>query len=391
MDKLAETVNWLVGEGRFLRDNRELLERFCDRVVATGIPLTRAWLHNRALHPQYKGVTRVWKRGETLVERYLDHGFEKTPAYLNSPVRFVVEHGKIFRSRLDTEDALPFPVLGELRQAGYVDYVIAPILFSAEAANALSWATDRPGGFSEDDLKFFSAIVPSYAAIVEAKSLRRFASNMLTTYVGREPGELILKGQIRRGEVRTITAALMLVDLRGFTGLSDTLAPSAVIDTLNRYFDCVIPPVKAHGGEVMKIMGDGILAIFNEGPDRGPAEVCRQALAAATEGLAALQRSNGGDGAKVLELNAGFALHHGTASYGNIGTEDRLDFTVIGPDVNLTSRIERLCRELDQKLIMSQEFADRLDTPMFEIGHFALRGFSRMQLLFGLPIPPSAG
>jgi adenylate cyclase len=218
--------------------------------------------------------------------------------------------------------------------------------------------------------------------------LRRFAVNMLRTYTGREPGELILKGQIRRGDVRTITAALMLVDLRDVTLMSDTLAPAAVIETLNRYFDCVMLPINQHGGEVMEIMGDGVLAIFNDSVQGRPDTACRQAFEAAKEGIEALAESNRSQPEDAPHLAAGFALHYGMVAYGNIGSSDRLDFTVIGRDVNLTSRIERLCRELDRQLIMSSVFVGHLQLPMFEIGHFAPRGFPRMQLLFGLPPDP---
>jgi adenylate cyclase len=208
---------------------------------------------------------------------------------------------------------------------------------------------------------------------------------VLSTYVGREPGELILKGQIRRGDVRTIKAALMMVDLRDFTGLSDALAPSEVIETLNHYFDCIIPPIKSHGGEVLEFLGDGVLATFNENDERSAREACQLAFQAARKGLDGLAALNHDLSITPRQLKAGVALHHGEVSYGNIGAGDRLDFTVIGPDVNLTSRIERLCRELDRNLIMSEDFVRYLDSPVFEIGHFRLRGFSRMQLLFGLP------
>jgi adenylate cyclase len=170
--------------------------------------------------------------------------------------------------------------------------------------------------------------------------------------------------------------------------MSDTHSPELVIETLNRYFDCIIPPVQRRGGEVVEIMGDAMLVIFNENSDRNSQDVCRRALEAAKEGLAALERSNVTQaaigGPDCVILHAGFALHHGQASYGNIGAGDRLDFTIIGPDVNLTSRIERICRIIGRELIMSANFAGLLDEPTFAIGHFDLRGFARKQLLFGL-------
>jgi adenylate cyclase len=383
-ERVARVSNWLTQEGRFLANNYELLGRFCATVVDAGVPLARAWLHVRTLHPEFAGVSRLWRRGMKIEERYLDFGFEKTPVFLNSPVRLVVEERQARSWRLDGGEPLPFPVLEELRAAGYVHYAIAPIIYTDGTANAVSWASDAPGGFGDADLRFFEAILPIYAAVVELKGLRRFATNVLSTYVGKEPGELILKGQIRRGEVRTITAALLIADLRDFTGISDTLGAAEVIDLLNRYFDCVMPPIQRRGGEILEFMGDGILAIFNENGERSAKDACRLALDAAKEAIDALATLNRAP-SMTQPLSAGFALHRGQVSYGNIGAGDRLDFTVIGPDVNLTSRIERLNRELDRQLIMSEAFVRYLDLPMFEIGHFRLRGFSRMQLLYGLP------
>jgi adenylate cyclase len=375
---------WLIREARFLPGNREVLEQFCQRVAAAGVPIDRVSLHQRAFHPQYRGVSRVWYSDRELEERFLDHGIEKTALFLESPVRPVIEDGKSFAWRLDGNAPLPYPMLEELRDEGYTDYMIAPLIYAATGLiSSFGWATRQPAGFSEDDRQLFHDVLPGYASISELKALRRFVGGMLTTYVGEEAGKLILEGQVRRGDVREITAALILFDLRDFTSMSDRMKPRAVLRMLNRYFDCVMPPVQEHGGEVVEIMGDGVLAIFREGPERDAEEACSSALAAATAGLAALVEHNRKH--PTTPLHAGVALHYGTVSYGNIGSGNRLDFTVIGPDVNLTARIERLCRELDRSLIMSEAFADTLHRPMWEIGHFELRGFSKMQRLFELP------
>jgi adenylate cyclase len=383
-DRSARLSKWLTQEGRFLSNNRELLEQFCANVVGAGVPLARSWLHIRTLHPEFAGVSRIWRRGMQTEERFLEFCFEKLPAYLNSPVRYVVDCKKFCRWRLDGGGMLPFPVLEEHRTAGYADYAIAPMVFSDGRVNAVSWATDHPGGFSEADLRLFEEILPTYSTVVEVKSLRRFAVNVLSAYVGREPGELIMKGQIRRGDVRTIKAALMMVDLRDFTGLSDALPPLEIIEALNRYFDCIIPPIKNRGGEVLEFLGDGILAILNENAERSARDACQLAFEAAQEGLDRLAAQNNELSIPPRHLKAGCALHYGEVSYGNIGADDRLDFTVIGPDVNLTSRIEQLCRELDRNLLMSEDFVRNLDSPVFEIGAFRLRGFPRPQLVFGL-------
>ena len=381
---VQEIRDWLTREARFLADNAALFAAFCERVVALGVPLDRASLHLRALHPQYRGVSRIWRPGKPLDERFLDHGIEKTATYRDSPVRVIAEEQQRLEWRLDQGDPLPYPVLEELRAEGYTHYVIAPIVYASGMVSALSWATRHSGGFGAAELRLFDEILPIYATLVEAKALPRFMDSMLTTYVGREPARLILDGQVRRGDVRAITAALMLIDMRDFSLLSDHMSPRAVTRLLNEYFDCVFPPVRAQGGEIIEIMGDGVLAIFDHSADDSAA-ACHAALTAANEALGALAARNRRKPPGAAELRAGVALHYGTVSYGNIGSGDRLDFTVIGPDVNLTSRIERLCRELDRHLIMSEAFAERLDRPVWELGHFELRGFARMQRLFELP------
>jgi adenylate cyclase len=384
LDQLSvELSKWLISDARFLPGNPEVLTEFCDRVAAAGMPIERVSLHQRAFHPQYRGVSRIWRPGQALEEKFLDHGIEKTATYLESPVRLVVEERQSLNWHLDGNHMLPFPVLDELREQGFTHYVMEPLVYAVGIVNAFAWATKRPGGFTAGEMQFIRDILPAYAAVTELKALRRFISGVLTTYVGAEAGKLVLDGQVRRGDVHEITAALMLVDLRDFTLMSDRLSPRAVIRMLNSYFDCVMPPVQAHGGEVVEIMGDGVLAIFQQSADRTAAEACGSALAAANAGLTALAERN--QRHPATPLNAGIALHYGKVSYGNIGSGDRLDFTVIGPDVNMTARIERFCRELDRSLITSEAFADTLNRPMWEIGHFELRGFAKMQRLFELP------
>src|SRR5437763_4654178 len=319
-DPIREITDWLIGEGRFSKDNAELFTRFCVRFIAAGVPLDRALMHLRAVLAQYRGVSRIWKPGEPLDERFMDHGIEKTATYLESPVRVVVEQRQRLEWRLDNDRALPFGLLEELREQGYSHYIIAPLLFGMGTSNALSWATPRPGGVGPAALRLADEAWPALAPVIEAKALWRFTGNMLTTYVGREPARFILEGQVRRGDIRTITAALMLVDLRDFTLLSDSESPRSVIRMLNEYFDCVFPPVRAHGGEIMEIMGDGVLAIFHQEPGSSAREASNAALAAATEALAEVADRNR---RHQPVLQAGVALHYGTVAYGNIGSGDR--------------------------------------------------------------------
>src|SRR5438046_4743451 len=192
-DLSAEVGHRLLLEGRLAAENAELFGRFCEQILGRGVPLDRGYLHLRALHPQYRGVSRIWKPGEPLSERFIDYAIEKTATYIESPVRVVVEQRQRLEWRLDNNNALPFATLEELREQGYSHYVIAPLPYAtAGLTNALSWATRRPGGFTAAHLHLFDALLPVYGTLVEAKALWRFSTNMLTTYVGREPARFIL-------------------------------------------------------------------------------------------------------------------------------------------------------------------------------------------------------
>jgi len=222
--------------------------------------------------------------------------------------------------------------------------------------------------------------------VAEIRALRRTAGNLLNTYVGRSAGERILAGKIRRGFLETIHAAIWLSDMRGFTALSERLPPRDLVDLLNRYFDCQVPPILAHGGEVLKFMGDGLLAIFPLSSDGGDAgEVCRRALASAREAKAlidALDAPAGVEGGDAIRF--GLALHAGQVMYGNIGGGDRLDFTCIGPAVNLAARLEKVAAGLGRSIVASAEFAGHVPDEFTPLGEFAVAGFAAPQMVFGL-------
>ena len=245
----------------------------------------------------------------------------------------------------------------------------------------MSWTTTRPGGFGEDDIAALEAVRLPLARLAEVHALRRVAATLLSTYVGHDAGERILQGRIRRGDIERIDAVILLADLRDFTSLSNRLAGEAVIALLNGYFDAVVPALAAHGGEVLKFMGDGVLGIFPAAA--GPGAACREALAAVAEAdaaLGALNARRAEDGEPALRY--GLALHLGEVLYGNIGSAGRLDFTAIGPAVNLTARLERLARDLGRTVVVSAAFAARCPAPLIALGRHELRGFAEPETVF---------
>jgi len=257
-------------------------------------------------------------------------------------------------------------VLMELWGEGYTDYFSAPMLFTTGEAHALTFATKAADGFSEADVVAMRRVIRPLARIGEILALRRTATTLLDTYVGRKTGDRILAGRIRRGDFETMRAVIWFSDLRGFTQLSASASTREVIETLNRVFDCQVPSIEKCGGEVLKFMGDGLLAIFPFADGDDPAKLADRAIEAAEEALAAV--------AALEPLRIGLALHVGELAYGNIGGEHRLDFTAIGPAVNLTSRLEALTSKLGRPLVVSEELARITSRATEELGTFDLKG-----------------
>lgn len=381
-----EAASWLSGAGRDVPDARALLEDFSARLIHLGLPLIRATTHAPTLHPSYRWVMRVWHRGRPTVELRRRHGVEGTAVFHGNPVEHVVATGEPFLCRLDGPAPLPFPMLEELRAEGLTHYLIVPLRASGGRTGAASWATDAAGGFSPEAVAALVALADPFSLVFELKGLDRMLSDVLESYVGHDPARRILAGTVRRGDVRPMRAAMMLTDLRGFGELSDRVGAHAVVASLNRMFGALVPAIEARGGEVLKYTGDGVLAVFDAG--RGEAEARRSAFAAAEDGLAALSDLRDEAG-RLFEI--GVALHVGDVAYGNVGGGDRLDFTAIGRDLNLLSRVERLCKSYALPLLATDAFVDGLDLPLDLVDTVALRGFPERHAIYGRPVDALRG
>lgn len=383
---LPEPIPWLLTEARRIADGETFLARLCERLLAVGLPLYRATIGVRVLHPQLIGVNLLWRRGAEVERIERTHGTELTSTYLESPIRVLYEGAAALRRRLEGPDAqLDFPILKELRAEGVTDYVAMAMPDMEGQPASVTWASDRPGGFSTADLTLLWDILPILSLSIEVRKVRRLAGNLLDFYLGQQTGRRVLQGAIRRGELETIHAALWYSDLRGFTAMSDTLPFVELIELLNAYFEAVSEPVMARGGEVLKFIGDAMLAIFALDPAR-EGEGVRLAMEAAEEALRNVERVNGtraAQGKRTFRL--GIALHVGDVGYGNIGAPTRLDFTVIGQAVNKVVRIEALSKALDRALLVSSEFAHRCTHPLISLGFHALRGISEPEEIFACP------
>lgn|SRR5688572_23130651 len=391
--QFVELAAWITDAGLAGHSETATLEGICDRAVTLGLPLARVTALIDTLHPIYEGRAFIWKRdkNETAISEY-DRSSQNLRRWVGSPFYYLEKNDEsLLRRRLTAETEKEFPVFPELRAEGMTDYVAMVNRFAADGIVGnmdcvySSWTTDAPAGFRDADVADIGRLMPLLALTLKATSLARIAGTLVETYLGRDAGRRVLEGRISRGVAEQIEAAIWFSDLRGYTRLSDTAKPEEIIPLLNEYADAIISAIHEHGGDVLKLMGDGVLAIFTAA-DRSRA--CEAALTAAEDAPRRVAEVNGrrsADGLPTTELYLG--LHIGEVFYGNIGSKERLDFTIVGPAVNEVSRIASMCRSVDQPLLVSSAFATALGASrsrLVSVGRYALRGVSRPQALFTL-------
>jgi len=380
-------VDWLTNgtsDERFI-DN--IFAEMCIRLQQAGIPLKRSTMHVRIQHPQWLGAAFMWLDGmrEAKISR-VDFDVLERSEFIGSPVSEMLDGASELRENLEGDPSLGrrHAVYDEMRAKGLTDYVAWPLHHTLGKRHLVTFATDRPGGFDDAHLVALKNVLPVLALVSEIRVKNRLARTLLETYVGSHAGELILAGATRRGTSTTVRAAIMICDLRDFTKISDNWPRDDVIDLLNDYFDAMSEPIARHGGEILKFIGDGLLAIF---PLSGPG-ACANLLRAVTEArqaMAALNERNNGTGR--APLNYGIGVHVGDVMYGNIGSSSRLDFTVIGPAVNMASRLEALTKQLGRPVLLSRAFAELVEREfeLEHVGKYEVRGFSDPIELFAYP------
>jgi adenylate cyclase len=266
---LQEVTDWLIDGARSATSPIRLMAETCERLVAAGMPLWRVAVFVRTLHPDIYGRAFFWRPGAEVVMNPAGFEVQDSPEYRRSPLAILYDTAREVRYRLDDPGSRRFPFFDDMRGEGVTDYIALPLLFIDGSTHGSSWTTKQPGGFGDDELAALRAIVRPLTRIIEIVNLRRTSLSLLDNYVGNSAGERIMGGQIRRGHTDTLHAAIWLSDLRGFTALSDRLPAETVVDILNHYFDCQVSAIRDHGGEVLKFMGDGLLAVFPIAEGRG--------------------------------------------------------------------------------------------------------------------------
>ncbi len=390
--ELQKLKDWLIDGARSAPGPTRMMSETCERLVQAGLPLWRVGVFVRTLHPDIVGRNFIWRPGAEVVMGTANYEALDSPEYRSSPLAIVFGEGREVRSLIDAPDSKRFPFFDDMRAEGVTDYIALPMMDSDGSIHASSWTTKQPGGFTDDQLSGLRSLIPPLARLIEVTRLQRTAMVLLDTYVGNRAGERILGGQIRRGHAETMHAAIWLSDLRGFTALSDRLPAESVVDILNLYFDCQVSAIRTHGGEVLKFMGDGLLAVFPIAEQPGDTEdVCANVLAAARESRANVEAMHFAVGETIERFRFGVALHVGKILYGNIGGGNRLDFTCIGPAVNLAARLEKIAGRLRRTVVASSAFVRACDDGWSDLGEFPIAGFSKAERVYGLldetPVP----
>jgi adenylate cyclase len=400
--RIIGTHMWAVREGLRGAGAYELFDGFCQRLVIDGIELWRAHLAMETLHPQWSGYGYTWRRDLNAIEpaQYV-HGSTEDADFLGSPFNELIvraqagEENPSMRRRVEQDDQRDFPVLVEFFAAGATDYLAYLFAFgkggdrSQGTGIVYSFVTDRRGGFSDDETTLLQATLPGLSLAMKAHAGYVIASGLLGTYLGADAGARVHAGSIMRGSVDTLRAVIWYADIRGFTAVSDSAPGPVVVELLNEVFEILTASLRVHGGQVLKFIGDGMLAVFSfEEHDR--AETCRHALDAAIEAMRNIDEMNKARAtAGVPVASVDLALHLGEVLYGNVGATDRLDFTVIGPAVNEVARIEALCEPLGRPVLVSAEFVAGImgaDNRLESLGRHALRGVREPKEIFALDL-----
>lgn len=393
----SPSVQWLLSTGWAITDVTELVQRFAGHLLAEGIPLRQLMLFMYSAHPQVEGVSFTWRRDTANVETGpIFQALAQARVRQQSPFAATNDDtARLIRCQLERTKPDPDdPILKRLKTQGATDYVAVPMVFPDGTSSTVAFVCDGPGVFSDCEVEQFDQSATVLARLLEPHAVRRTARKLLETYLGKRTGEQVLKGHIERGAGNNIHAVIWFCDLRDSTVMANSMPRQSFLGVLNDFFDCTAGAALDHGGEVLRFLGDASLAIFPTGEVVIGAEkrccdtasACLSALAAAKDAQDRLKRLNAtreqrGD----APLRFGLALHMGNVTYGNIGVAQRLEFTVIGAAANRAARLEDLCKDLDQSILVSAEFKRCFPGQLVSLGHYALRGISTPEEIFTLP------
>ena len=377
--KRTGIVEWLIGPARQGARPEEIVGGLAERLVEAGVPLLRVRIGQQVANPLISAWGVIWSRGSGPETYTVPRGMLATGSYQGSPFERVAKTRATFHRSLETlKQGVDHPVLFELAESGSTDYLAMPIEYGDGSLQVSAFTTDRAGGFAAAEVKLIESLAPAIGAALEPAAMRHSMASLLEVYLGSGPADRIGKGAFQRGQTTEIDAAVLITDLRDSTGLSERLAPDALLEKLGAYFEIAVDAVREQGGDVLKFVGDGVLAVF-PADQGGRQDACIRASRAVMNAF-----SN--PAAAGMRFIA--ALHVGPVVYGNIGSPDRLDFTVVGPTVNYLSRLEGVAKSLDRRVVCSGEVAGVLSAEAaVSVGSHVLKGFADPQEVFELRLP----
>ena len=373
MKKTDHLVRWLISEGRLIGDETEIVKGYCEELTHLGVPLARARIAQNYSNPLLSAWGIIWTPEET--RRYtVATTVLSTSAWHGSPFEYVVTQRRPLRKRLvDLELNAEHPVYTDLAKAGATDFLAVPLEHGNGSVQGTSYTSNAPSGFSDQHIQYIEETRHALAAALEPIAMRHSQKSLLETYLGHGAAQEIGQGHIKRGEHKTVSAAILFADLRGFTAKAGTWPEAELLKMMGEYFEMVVSPIRERGGDVLKFMGDGILAVFES--DDVACDACRSAVEAAQCALSNLDNYNAeavAGGREAIDFVIG--LDFGEVTFGNIGSPDRLDFTVVGQAVNVASRVQELCKKLDQKLLMTRRVAHSVTGKAQFVGSYSVRG-----------------
>ena len=382
---IDDTLAWLFSKGRFIVKPAEFIEALGRQLIDDGAPVWRVRFSCRTIHPLMAGWSVIWSADMAQAEiTPARHEFRQLDSYIGSPLAEVVRTGTTYRRNLaELDEAVDHRVLFELKEQGATDYLALPITLSDGSLSTLTLVSDDNDGFTETHLDALERMALYMSPVLEVMVVRHIANAVINTYVGHRTGERVMDGQIRRGDGENISAAIWFCDLRDFTPLTETLQPQALLSLLNSYFEILSAAVVARGGEVLRFIGDAMLIVFPVTGEVSRQRACENAVEAALQGISDMQDFNRNQ-VDSPQLRFGIGLHIGEVIYGNVGAPDRLDFTVMGPAVNRTARLEGLTKTLGVPLLMSSTFVSSIAADTVSLGYQRMKGVTEAQEVFAL-------
>ncbi|TGL73799.1 adenylate/guanylate cyclase domain-containing protein [Leptospira yasudae] len=373
---MKDILNWLSSPSSRALESKELIETLNQKIIEAGIPVWRFFTSIPTMHPEVMVRSLIWTRGEETQVVLIPHDGLQQQQYKDSPIFLIREGARDFiRCKLVGPDAdLSYPICVDLREKGGTDYCIFVSVFGTNIRSAISWTTDAPGGFTDEQIESLNSIRSVLSLRLDLES-RKFAVNeLLEVYLGPNASKRVLSGEFMRGTGETIYAAILCADLRDFSSLSENNSPKRIVEVLDHYFELTAQPIQEEKGEILKFIGDAILAVF-PAEENDPHKACLAALNAARKIQNSVTQWNAEH--PETQIHLGMALNVGDVVYGNVGAKDRLDFTVIGNAVNQAFRVESLCKDFGKNILTTEEFANKAGKENFEfVGARNLKGIT---------------